>query len=422
MNDHDSPQTPAGGLLEMLGVVARHRRFLSRFVMGATVGALLVALLLPRWYKSTASVLPAERADLFGAMDGVSSLVKSFAPARALGALGGNAELDRFLAILRSNAVLEAVIEKFDLVRVYDITDYPREKTLKELLDNVTFTVEDEGQLTITVYDRDPQRAADMANMFVTLLNRTNTELQVQNARENRIFIEERYTKNLRDLAAAEDSLRAFQQRHGIIAMPEQTEASIKAAAEIAAQIALKEVQEGVLRRTTSGDHPSVAALRVEVEELRRKLADMNRGSKREDGGMQVFVPFDKVPRLGTDFVRRFREVEIQYKILQFLTPLYEQAKVEERRQTPSVLVLDRAVPAERKAKPRASLYALVAFVLSMVFALTGVFALEGVRRIRQRDPGRFDALIATLTRDWVGLRPKRLARGTGTPPSQGEA
>jgi capsule polysaccharide export protein KpsE/RkpR len=253
-----------------------------------------------------------------------------------------------------------------------------------------------------------------MANAFVAHLNRINTALQVQNARENRMFIEARYMKNLQDLTAAEDSLRMFQQRYGIIAMPEQTEASIKAAAEITAQIALKEVEEGVLRRTTSDEHPALAALRVEVEELRRKLADMSTGAGGVPGGMTVFVPFNSVPRLGAEYVRRFREVEIQYKILQFITPLYEQAKVEEKRQTPSVLVLDRAVPAERKARPKVSLFALVALVGSGVVGLVGVFLVEGMQRVRSHDPERFDELLSILRREWLGLR------GRGGAPTSG--
>ena len=397
--------TPGGTLMDFLSVVTRYRKFISRFVIGVTLVVAITALLLPKWYKSTASVFPAEKADLFGALEGVSSLVKSFSPARALTSLGGNSETDRYLAILKSGTVLNAVITRFDLVHVYDITSYPGENTAKELLSNVDFAAEPEGNLTITAYDKDPQRAADMANFFVDMLNKTNVELQVQNARGNRAFIEERYNKNLADLRAAEDSMRAFQQRYGIIAMPQQTEASIKAAAEITAQLAFKEVQEGVLRRTLSADHPSVVALQVEIQELRRKISQMNTGALVGAGEMNVFVPFKKVPELGTNYLRRFREIEIQYKILQFITPLYEQAKVEERRQTPSVIVLDKAVPAERKSKPKVTLYALLAFVAALVLSFFIVFSLELVSKLKAAHPDRFGGIWTAVRSDWGGLR-----------------
>lgn len=404
-------RTPSSALMDFLSVVTKHRKFISWFVILSVVITTIVALLLPKWYKSSASVFPAEKADMFGALEGVSSLVRSISPARALTSLTGSSETDRYLAILKSGTVLSAVIEKFDLVHVYDITSYPREKTAKELLNNVDFAVEPEGNLTVAVYDKDPQRAADMANFFIDMLNKTNTELQVQNARGNRKFVEDRYQKNLADIRTAEDSLKAFQKRYGVIAMPEQTEASIKAAAEIAGQLALKEVQASVLKRTQSGDHPSVMAAEIEIQELRNKLSQMNRGTGVSDAEMKVLVPFNRVPDLGMEYLRRYRDVEIQYKILQFITPLYEQAKVEERRQTPSVLVLDRASPAERKAKPKITLYALLALVISVLLSILWVFLVELVGRLKASHPDRFATVLSTVRSDWFGLRLKRKQR-----------
>lgn len=403
--DEQKDQTQGSALLDFLAVVTTYRRFVSRFIIGTTLLTILIALILPKWYRSTASVFPAERADLFGSIDGVSSLMKSFSPARTLSSLAGNTETDRYVVILKSKTVLSAVIEKFDLVRVYDITSYPEEYTTKELLSNVDFVAESEGNLSITVYDKDPQRAADMANYFVEMLNSINARLQVQNAQGNRIFIEERYKKNLVDLAAAEDSMKAFQKKYGVIAMPEQTQASIKAAAELTAQLALKEIQESVLRRSQTADHPAVIAQQLEIDELRQKLDQMTNGSVGRPGTMDIFVPFKKVPELGAEYVRRYRQVEIQYKILQFIAPLFEQAKVEERRQTPSVIVLDKGRPAERKAKPRISLYALIALVASTFLSIIVVMTREMIVQLRLSDPDRFQTIIATLGSDWLGLR-----------------
>lgn len=391
-------------IVDFLEVVTKYRKFISRFVLVVTVVVTVIALLSPKWYKSTASVFPAEKTELLSAFGGISSLAKSISPARALSALGSNPEADRYMAILKSGTVIGAVIDKFKLDSVYEITSYKGERTAKTLLNNTEFTVEDEGNITVSVYDKDPQRAADMANFFVEMLNKTNSELLVQNAKGNREFIEERYKKNLTDLAAAEDSLRAFQKRYGIIAMPEQTEASIKAAAELAAELALKEVRVGVLKRTQSADNPGVVAGKIEVDELRNKLSQMGSLGANAGKDMKLFVPFSKVPDLGMEYLRRYREVEIQYKTLQIITPLYEQAKVEERRQTPSVIVLDKAAPAERKAKPKVSLFALMALVISTLFSLFAVFLVEGVVRIRKTNPERFDALVKTVWSDRFGL------------------
>jgi len=341
-------------------------------------------------------------------MEGLGLFTKAFSASKVLTSLSGNPDLDRYVVILRSSSVLSTVIQKFDLVHVYDITSYPAEKTAKELLSNTDFTIEPEGNLTVSVYDKDPQRAADMANFFVAELNRVNSELKVQNARGNREFIEQRYQKNLSDLSAAEDSLKAFQKRTGILALKEQTEASLKALTEFSAQIALKDVQTSILARTLSEDHPLVVEARAEAQELRKKLDDMNNGLNYRQGEIKVLVPFNKFPELGAEYFRLYRDVEIQSKILQFLTPVYEQAKIEENRQTPSVLVLDKAGPPERKAKPKVSIFALVGFVLSVLIGLFITFLLEAISRLRAKHPESFTALSDAIRKDWFGLRLRR--------------
>jgi uncharacterized protein involved in exopolysaccharide biosynthesis len=287
---------------------------------------------------------------------------------------------------------------------VYDITNYPREKTIKELLSNVDFAMGDRGQLEISVYDRDPQRAADMTNYFVQVLNQINSELHVLNARSNREFIETRYIKNLVDLRAAEDSLKSFQIKYGVVALPQQLEASIKAMAEISAMLAEKEVELEVLRKSVEESHPSVVSMKVQITALRDKINELNKGTSDSEGRMKILVPFSLAPELGGKYVRLFREMEIQNKILEFVTPLYEQAKVEEKRETPSVIVLDSALVPERKAKPKASLYGVLAMVVSTLLALGVAFGAEGIQRLRAMDPNRTSALWRTARSDWFGL------------------
>lgn len=371
----DTKTNTTPGLTTLIQTLAVWRRFILWSLVVSALISLLVAFLITPKFRSAASVLPAEKVDMFGSAEGISSLVKTFSPSKGLAALAGSNELDRYLAILKSAHVLADVIAHFDLVHVYGITSYPIEKTTKELLSNVDFSAEPEGNLTITVYDTDPGRAAEMANFFVDELNRINGELQVQNAKANRIFIENRYQKNLTDLTVDEDSLKAFQKHYGVMAMPDQVEASIKAGAELAAELALKEVQLGVEERTQSPDHPTVIARKIEIEELKRKISEMNSGGSTRPGEMKLIIPFRSIPDLGAEYLRRYREVETQYKILQFITPLLEQAKVEEQRQTPSVLILDRAFPAERKSTPKRLLIVLGGLFIGLLTSIAYVGA-----------------------------------------------
>ncbi len=411
ISDNDTAEPLGKTLMDFIAVLTKWRRFITWFVLSITVTTTIVTFLMPKWYKSTASVFPAEQTNLFSGLDGVSSLFKTLSggSSRRLGGLVGSSEADRYTAILKSDRVLGAMITKFNLIEYYDYTSasYRNEKTTKELIENTVVELQDEGNLTVSVFDKDPKRAEEMANYYIDLLNQTNSELMVQNARGNREFIEQRYQKNLADLRTAEEAMQSFQTKHGIIAVPEQTEATIKAGAELYGKLAVKEIELDVLKRTGSESHPSVIAAGVEVDEIKKKLRDMNAGSFSAGDNMKIFVPFSKAPELAAQYIRLYRGLQIQNKILEFITPLFEQAKVEEQRSTPSVVVLDRAGVPERKAKPKISLYALLALVISTMLALFIVFTAEGIARLRALNPERFNTIVGTIRSDWFGLRLK---------------
>src|SRR5258706_5361362 len=160
-----------------------------------------------------------------------------------------------------------------------------------------------------------------MANYFVDILNDINAQLHVQNAKANREFVEQRYSQNRIDLRKAEDALKSFQLEQGVIAMPEQTEASVKAGAQIYAMLATKEIELSMMKRTLSESHPSIIQKQIEIDAIKSKLKELSVGSGAAADEMKILVPFRQTPELAAGYVRLYREVEIQNKILQFLTP-----------------------------------------------------------------------------------------------------
>ncbi|HTY38188.1 MAG TPA: Wzz/FepE/Etk N-terminal domain-containing protein, partial [Bacteroidota bacterium] len=111
----DTPRPLGAALIDFFAIITKWRKFITRTVVVVTLVAVVVGLVSPKWYKATATVLPAEKADLFSGLEGISSLVKSISPGRALSGLTGSSEMDRYRAILTSENVLLKVIDKFDL-------------------------------------------------------------------------------------------------------------------------------------------------------------------------------------------------------------------------------------------------------------------------------------------------------------------
>ncbi len=402
LNQNDQMQTVGSTFFEFLTITVKYRWFLFWFVFIITAGATTYALLAPKWYKSTASVLPAEKNDLLSTLSGISSLAKGFSASKGLAALtGGNSETDRYMAILMSATVTNDIIKKFGLRKEYDYEDDYYEKVVKEWQSNLELEIQDEGNLTITVYDKDPKKAADIANYMVERLNEINTELSVTNATANREFVEKRYLQNVKDINDLEDGMRKFQEKYGVIAVPEQLEATVKSMASIYTDLYKKEIELSVLNQTYGSDHPVTTTTKIELDELQKKIDRLNAGTDKSQQDVKLLIPFKQAPELGNEYLKIYRNLEIQYKILEFVQPLYEQARVEEARNTPSVLVLDKAGPADRKAKPKGTIYAAISAVVSIIVGFFLVFLHVLIIKMKESNLELYKYITTSLKNDF---------------------
>jgi uncharacterized protein involved in exopolysaccharide biosynthesis len=349
------------GFLDYLFVLYKWRRFIIINVGIVVVLAVTISLLLPKWYRATASILPPKEPDMLGSFGAATSVLKGLSGARGLKGLGQTQGAYNYFAILKSRTAMEAVVRKFDLISVYDIPDTSMEKAIKALAGNTSFETQDEDNITIEVLDKDPQRAADMANYFVDLLNQISMQLGTQEARNNREFIEKRLEACREDLRNAETALQKYQEKSGIIVAVDPSTPGVSAIAELYGMKAKKEVELEILKRTVSRDNTIVRQAELELRELDKKLATF--------------------PGVGIESLRLYRNLAIQQKILEYLIPLYEQARVDEQKDVPVLLVLDKAVPPERKVKPQRVLIVFLSSSLSLLFFVLLAFLLQGFAR-----------------------------------------
>jgi tyrosine-protein kinase Etk/Wzc len=346
------------------GILIRWKRFIIINFIAVLLLATAISFILPRWYKSTASLLPPKQPDLFGSLGSSSSMLKGISGLGKLGGFGQRSDVYNYFAILKSRTTMESVIRKFNLISVYDVSDSSMEKAIKKLEGNTEFEEQPDDNITIMVYDKDPVRAADMANYFVEVLNEVSTRLGTQEARSNREFIEGRVSKIYKDLHQAEDSLRAYEEKSPVIVFPDENSSGLSAVAELFAMKAKKEIELGILERTVSPDNSELMRYKIELSEINKKVA--------------------RIPETGIGTLRLYRQVVIQQKILEFVLPLLEQAKVEEKKDVPSTLVLDKAVPAERKSKPQRVLIVFLSTFLALTFSILLVFLMQTFQGIEK--------------------------------------
>lgn len=370
----EKPENAKPKLTDYLYILVKWRKFLIINMVIILALATLLAFLIPKEYKAVATVMiPQSNSSGLG---GLSSLVSnaSGSGGSSIASIGAsllgvsNTSQDVLLGILNSRTTATDVIKKFDLMEYYGIKDSNMDKAIKAFSGDVSFDPDEYGMIEINVINESPKESAHIANYLVSLLDSINIELNIQQARNNRIFVEKRYLQNVRDLKRAEDSLYNFQKKYGVVDVPDQLQASVKAAAEIEAKLTESELTAHFVKQQVGNNSPLYKNVENQVNILKNKVEDLKYSNKLSSPS-NVLFPFKELPSISMKYMRYYAELQLQQTIMQIVLPMYEQAKVEEQKSIPTIQVLDKAVPPELKYSPKKAFIILgIGFLFFFIF------------------------------------------------------
>lgn len=361
-------------LLDILIVLAKHKKLILGLPFLAALIAAGVTLLMPNWYTATTKILPPQQSQSsaaamlgqLGALAGVAG-----------GSLGIKNPNDTFVAMLKSRTIADAIIERFKLKELYDVKYL--QDTRNTLSNNVSISSGKDGVITINVDDKEPTRAAEMANTYVDELEKLTLRLAVGEAGQRRLFFEKQLKQAKDDFTQAEIELTKFQKQKGIIDPTGQARLTISAAAALRAQITAKEVQLASLRSFATPENPDLLRAQEELASLRIEMAKISRGGAGEIG--DVLVSMGKAPEEGAQYLRRLRDMKYYETLYELLAKQYEIAKIDEAKDAALIQVLDRAVPPERKSRPKRTLMVLLTGLVVGIIAVLLVFIREAWSR-----------------------------------------
>lgn len=342
-------------LLSILVILVKRKWLLFLIAVISVVGGYLsIYFLLDEKFESTAVVVPYES----GKSSGMSSLLKNISglPIGGLSNLGGGTsnDLDFYMTLIYSRTNLMKTIEKFNLRKEYK---YKYEvELLKYFSEDISVANNDDLSLSVTVRNKNPQKAADIANYLVDELNKKVVEINTKKTKENRVFIQRRYDEVVINLRTSEDSLERFQKKNGVFEAEQQVKASITAFADLEMELARKQVELEAAEKMLGENTPSVKNLRDALESLEKKVNSIKSGKTANS----VLIPMGALPTKAIEYYRLYRDVKINSEMLQFLLPLYEQAKFDEQKEIPVILSLDRATPNDKKVYPPRTMYAIL--------------------------------------------------------------
>jgi tyrosine-protein kinase Etk/Wzc len=388
-----------------LSFVFKWRRLLILNTIIAAVLTLTVMLFMPNWYKATTTILPPEKDNGLG-------LGASLLPS-GLGALLGGSGMslpglatpsDLYASIVQSRVVLMAVIEKHDLKKVYDVE--LDEMALREILARTSVMVEPDGIINISYEDNNPERAAAVANSLAEELNRVNQENLSSKAHAMRQFVEQRLNETIHDLADAEEAYKNFQEVHFAVSLDEQVKAVISAVAELRGQLAVAEIEFGVMKKSLSPSNTHYQEQEYKIEQIRDQLLKLEAGDSTQSAFLNM--PVKDTPQLALQLARLTRDLKIQETIFELLKQQYEQAKLQEMKDTPTIQVLDKAAVPRIKSKPKRVMLAVMGGVASFGFTLMFVVMLEFLRREKAKNSlvyQKIQGITLMLNEDYDWIR-----------------
>ncbi|MFN0149859.1 MAG: GumC family protein [bacterium] len=376
-------------LVDLAEILARDASRIIGFTLAVGVITAAISLVLPAWFSS--------RTTIFGPED-VSETRHLLTTLRSLSIPGVRQNVnaqspETFIAILESRKLRERIIERFELVKAFRSKGV--EDALRRLKKHVWVDLENTGIISVDVEDRDRERAAAIANAMIEELNAINVELRIYKSRRARQHLEAQLVQIRTRLGAAEESLAAFQTENLAVALDEQAKAAITAFAELEAQAMALRVRKALVEGYATESNPEYRALARELASLEAQLKGFEVSSASE-------IPFARLPALGLRLAHLMREAKVGEALLAILTEEYEQARLDEAKETPVVQVLDTAVPAERRSWPKRSILVVSAMAAAFVVALAASISADRYAKLADPDDARRWSQIARRFLPWL--------------------
>lgn len=377
--------------VEILELLWARRR---RVAMWVVVGMLLAALLAWRGgrYEATVQLMPPDASA--PGMSGILPLLsRSTGVSPGLLGLAGDAmglksTTALFSKIVQSRTVQDNLVNQFDLRTVYK-RKYNVDAR-KQLGDN-TAIEEDKrsGVLSVTVRDKDPARARDLANAYAVQLNLVLTNASTSSARREREFIEQRLQEEQKAMQESEEKLSKFSSGTMALDVPEQIRVTVESAARLQGELIAARSELQGLEQIYTPENVRVKSARARVGELEQSLNKINGG--RPGGAPDPSYPYPSVkalPGLSVEWSNLYRDAKIHETVYEMLTTQLESARIQEAKEVPSAKVLDPAVLPEKKY-PRPFWVMIIGTLVSAFLSCTGVVLKARWENWDEADPRR---------------------------------
>ncbi len=256
---------------------------------------------------------------------------------------GEEEHAEQLLQILNSSKIRDRIIQKYDLMNHYDIDEdskFKRTLLNKEYKSNIKYRRTENMAVEISVMDKDPVVASNIANDIAALLDSLKIGMQKERALRGYQIVKREYESLRDDIHAKEDSLTKLREL-GVFDYETQSEM-------INRQMAIEIAK-----------NPNSNAVKALEERL------------------------DILAKYGGPYVSIRDGLEYEKKLLVDIKEKFDKAKIDAEEELPQTFKVDPAYPAEKKSYPVRWLIVMVASVSTLLLTIFILILIDSLKNVK---------------------------------------
>lgn len=369
--------------LATLALLFRHKWIILLMMFIAGVSATIYSLYFVEvQFKSTVNLVPPKsQGDAFdNIMTNVGSSLKNL----GLGSLGGGSGGEyEYMVILDSRTVKDSIIKKYNLSKVYDIPEAEETKLRKAFDANLALDFLKDGNYLISVWDTDKNRAAEIANDYASIANAKATEIAQSETVYNLHYLENRVTNLDEKLKLISDTLAKFSSKYKIFSIEDQAKGYADLLSELKSSKFMYEIMFDI-NKNKYGEED------YQTKNISDVITQINKKINQAENVPGVIGNFDmsNATDIGLEYARLYTEFETYSKVKAFLIPTLEKTRLDLNKNSSNLFVVDKAIPADKKDRPKRSLIVIGAifgaFFLSIFFIIVITRTRNLMRQLKQ--------------------------------------
>lgn len=356
-------------LLYLTGIVKQYLWYIIGVVGVSAIMAIIMTLpaIYPPEFLSSTVIYPtnSERFDL----------VNLFAEEPNVYVYGGPKEVEKLSNIAGARELQLAVIDSLDLWSAYGVDknndESPEFYALRTFRGMVSAIQVSGNGLEISAYDTDPQRAADIVNLMVDLIDRKNQEMLFQNQASILSVYEETEAGLIAQISSLSDSTSKIRKKFNVFDADKQTEVLLGEVLEAQTSLAGEEARLKYLQgsRGTS----ETQEISASIQSLKSQLRTLVDNRYNSPVNLEKFrIGLDKIRVMEEVYVRVSADLKLVQQKIKYLSMMRETSYS-------SIIVIEKAAPSDKKAKPIRWIILLGTLIIASVVSIMGVVLIDQI-------------------------------------------